>query len=153
MGMAWSGSPSEPRTDLRMIDWFPKVALTDVISVLVRTSESSSSTSGCRGISAWSDISGDIPLTFVSHFAPLEPFSSLSRFNAAAKSQSSPTVVTVDRRQTVRDLKLAILRADGREVKEELLERVVLWRVEMSEEEMIVIGERGGLKNGRMPWP
>ena len=53
----------------------------------------------------------------------------------------------------MRDLKAAILRADGRTVMEEHLERVVLWRVEMSEEEMIVIGERGGLKNGRMPWP
>jgi len=38
-------------------------------------------------------------------------------------------------------------------VEEKLLDHVVLWRVEMSEEEMVVIGERGGLKNGRMPWP
>lgn len=94
-----------------------------------------------------------MPTTFVTHFAPLEPFSSSSRFNLARQTPAAPTVVTVDPQQSIRELKTAILRADRREVKTELLERVVLWRVEMSEEEMIVIGERGGLKNGRMPWP
>ncbi len=35
----------------------------------------------------------------------------------------------------------------------EQLDKFVLWRVEMSEEELIVIEERGGLRVGRMPWP
>jgi hypothetical protein len=96
---------------------------------------------------------GDIPITFVTHFAPNEPYSSSSRLGMAPKTSPAPTVVTIDRKQSISALKRAILRADDREVKEDLVERVVLWRVEMSEEEMIVIGERGGLKNGRMPWP
>ena len=95
------------------------------------------------------------PLTFVSHFAPCPVEQQYPRqFGAPAKTvQRLPAVVCVSPTQTVRELKAAILRADGRQVKEELLDHVVLWRVEMSEEEMIVIGERGGLKNGRMPWP
>jgi hypothetical protein len=72
---------------------------------------------------------------------------------ASNSSHRAPTVVSISPERSVRDLKATILRADGRTVMEEHLERVVLWRVEMSEEEMIVIGERGGLKNGRMPWP
>ena len=91
------------------------------------------------------------PVTFVSHFAPC-PTEQLPPFGSP-KSVRSPAVVCISPTQTVRELKAAILRADQRVVEEELLDRVIIWRVEMSEEEMVVIGERGGLKNGRMPWP
>lgn len=52
---------------------------------------------------------------------------------------------------TIGELKAAILEADGRPV--DKLDKVVLWKVEMSEQEMVVIEERGGLKGGQMPWP
>lgn len=57
---------------------------------------------------------------------------------------------------SVDGLKAAVLRADPswtHNAAEVELSKVVLWRVEMSEEEMIVIEERGGLKCGQMPWP
>lgn len=94
------------------------------------------------------------PLTFVSHFAPSPAEQQLSyRLGSSAKSTRAPAVVCVSPSQTVRELKAAVLRADGRSVRDDLLDHVILWRVDMSQEEMIVIGERGGLKNGRMPWP
>lgn len=52
---------------------------------------------------------------------------------------------------TVAELKSAILKADLRSTEDS--ERLIIWRVEMSEDEMVVIEERGGLKNGQMPWP
>jgi hypothetical protein len=65
--------------------------------------------------------------------------------------RQSPTVVDIAPGSSVAALKSAILRADLRPVEES--EHLVLWRVEMMEDEMIVIEERGGLKNGQMPWP
>jgi hypothetical protein len=62
-----------------------------------------------------------------------------------------PTVVDIAPGASVGSLKSAILSADARSIEES--EQLVLWRVEMSEDEMIVIEERGGLKNGQMPWP
>ncbi len=62
-----------------------------------------------------------------------------------------PAVVDITPSSTINELKAAVLEADGRPV--DCLDSVVLWQVEMSEEEMIGIGERGGLKGGRMPWP
>jgi len=62
-----------------------------------------------------------------------------------------PTVVDIAPNSSVASLKSAILKADSRPVEDS--ENLVLWRVEMTEDEMIVIEERGGLKNGQMPWP
>ena len=66
-------------------------------------------------------------------------------------ARSLPTVVDVLPGTSVGALKSAILAADSRSVEES--DSLVLWRVEMSADEMIVIEERGGLKNGQMPWP
>jgi len=66
-------------------------------------------------------------------------------------ARSPPTVVDVLPGTSVGALKSAILAADSRSVEES--DSLVLWRVEMTEDEMIVIEERGGLKNGQMPWP
>lgn len=57
---------------------------------------------------------------------------------------------------SISQLKRAVLSAEPgwkENAAEVDLSRVILWRVEMSEEEMIVIEERGGLKCGQMPWP
>jgi len=43
--VAWGSSPREYSADLRLNDWFPENSPADVISVLVRTSEGSSSSS------------------------------------------------------------------------------------------------------------
>lgn len=63
----------------------------------------------------------------------------------------APPVVDILPTASIAELKKAILRVDHREDEES--EKMVLWRVEMSPEEMVVIEERGGLKNGQMPWP
>jgi hypothetical protein len=65
--------------------------------------------------------------------------------------RTPPTVVDILPGTSVGDLKSAILAADSRSIEES--DSLVLWRVEMTEDEMIVIEERGGLKNGQMPWP
>jgi hypothetical protein len=65
--------------------------------------------------------------------------------------RTPPTVIDVASSISVAELKSAILTADSRSTVDS--EQLILWRVEMSEEEMIVIEERGGLKNGKMPWP
>lgn len=90
----------------------------------------------------------------MAHFAPPDPprSSRPSSSNPPIKSRKRlPTVVDIATSSSVSQLKAAVLMADGRAA--DSLDSVVLWRVEMSEEEMIVIGERGGLKGGRMPWP
>lgn len=65
--------------------------------------------------------------------------------------RSANPVIDIAPTATIAQLKSAILKADLRSTDDS--ERMVLWRVEMSEEEMVVIEERGGLKNGQMPWP
>jgi hypothetical protein len=59
--------------------------------------------------------------------------------------------VDIDPSVSVDTLKSKALQADSRATGS--LERIKLWRVEMSEEEMVVIEERGGLRGGQMPWP
>jgi len=66
-------------------------------------------------------------------------------------ARKPPIVVDVLPGTSVGSMKSAILAADLRSVEES--DSLVLWRVEMTEDEMIVIEERGGLKNGQMPWP
>lgn len=94
------------------------------------------------------------PLTIITHFAPPDPARSARPSSSApvAKTKRAlPVVVDISPSSTVNQLKAAVLEKGERSA--ECLESVVLWRVEMSEEEMIVIGERGGLKGGRMPRP
>lgn len=96
--------------------------------------------------------SDTITLTLQAHFAVED---------ASAKSASSsptikgprrhPAVIDVSPQSTIKDLKTAVLEADGRLAG--FHEHLVLWQVEMSEEEIVVIEERGGLRGGRMPWP
>ncbi|CAD6570056.1 MAG: hypothetical protein TREMPRED_005574 [Tremellales sp. Tagirdzhanova-0007] len=143
LGLAgWQSAESNTPSTITIDDWFPSSVgrQSDMISVLVRTD---------FGVS-----SGSIPFTFVAHFAPPDPPrtcrpSSSSRPIKAPKTL--PVVVDISPSSTVNQLKAAVLLADGRP--SESLDSVALWRVDMSEDEMIVIGERGGLKGGRMPWP
>lgn len=88
-------------------------------------------------------------MSFLAHFAPSEGLR--SRQQTQQQQRYPPTVVDILPSASVNELKAAVLRADGRLA--EQLDKVVLWRVEMSEEELVVIEERGGLKGGRMPWP
>ena len=140
-GGSWQSITDRPTIQ----DWFPSsVDYHSVISILVRP---------CVSAPAHS-----IPLTIMTHFAPAD--GSRSRKASAATSPAlgvagpsrrSPRVVTVAPSASVDELKAVVLEADGRRVAR--LEKVVLWKVEMSESEMIVIEERGGLKSGQMPWP
>ena len=97
-----------------------------------------------------------VPHTLIAHFAPVDgrkPSAACSPALGAVAGRSGrpPLVVTVAPTCSVEELKVAILTADGRRVAR--LERMIMWKVEMSENEMVVIQERGGLKNGQMPWP
>lgn len=98
------------------------------------------------------------PLSILMHFAPSESRRSSSA-PSQCKTQRAPLPLSISQDATVAQLKCAILQADGRQPYDESgslkseAAKVVLWKVEMSKEEMVVIGERGGLKRGRMPWP
>ena len=95
-----------------------------------------------------------IPLTCLALFAPPDPPRSARPSSSGAQvkvPRRLPVVVDIASTRTVKQLKAAVLEADGRPA--ECLDSVVVWRVEMSEEEMLIIAERGGLKGGKMPFP
>lgn len=94
-----------------------------------------------------------IPVTFAVHVAQGgDRWGAYRPTTPGGRFARGPTpVLDLAPTTTVAELKRAILKADLRSTEES--ERLVIWRVEMSEEEMIVIEERGGLKNGQMPWP
>jgi hypothetical protein len=136
---------------LRIKDWYPSAPLnSETISIIARPMHHISSSAR--------------PLTLLAHFAA--PTDSQSHGSSPSVSSSSryvsgsppsrpnrraPTPVDILPSSTIGQLKEALLRADGRAV--DKLDKVILWRVEMSEEEMVVIEQRGGLKSGQMPWP
>lgn len=128
-------------------DWFPApVDYQSVISLIVRP---------CANLSCSS-----IPLSLLAHFAPVDsqslsrssrPSTASSPSTATKPARRAPAVLDISPSASVDDLKRQILAIEGRTVSR--LEKVVLWKVDMSENEMIVIEERGGLKSGQMPWP
>lgn len=147
---------SVDKSDLRIKDWFPEPASPETISLLVRRADGPSSMSSVFTVlfkSMRTNDSASIPVSFAVHVAqggdkrrshrPTTPGGRFAR---------GPTpVLDLAPSTTVGELKSAILRADLRSTEES--ERLIIWRVEMSEDEMVVIEERGGLKNGQMPWP
>lgn len=136
---SWQSLTDQPTIQ----DWFPSsIDYHSVISILVRPCPAASGST--------------IPLTLLAHFAPADGSRKSSTASSPAlgsprAARRAPRVVTIAPTSSVDELKSAVLEADGR--KPAKLEKVVLWKVEMSENEMIVIEERGGLKCGQMPWP
>lgn len=132
-------------------DWFPgSVDSHTTISILVRPA---------APLSLPAHIT---PLTLLAHYAPVDassasrssrPSTASSPTSSAKPSRRPPAVIDVSPHATVDDLKRLALAADGRDVASARLDKVVLWKVDMSESEMVVIEERGGLKGGQMPWP
>jgi len=94
-----------------------------------------------------------VPITFAVHLAQPGAMSRANRPTTPGGRvvRQPPTVVDIAPGSSVASLKSAILKADSRPIEDS--DNLVLWRVEMTEDEMIVIEERGGLKNGQMPWP
>ncbi|EIW69928.1 hypothetical protein TREMEDRAFT_61700 [Tremella mesenterica DSM 1558] len=131
---------SEPEVDpiLKINDWFSDSSGKDVIDVLVRIMPGSSA---------------DIPLTILAHFASSDSPRQRTSTPTPKPTRRPPTCLTVSSKSTINELKRCVLLADGRPALPELAEQIILWRVDMSEEEMIVIEDRGGLKDGQMPWP
>ncbi|KAL7422828.1 hypothetical protein Q5752_002124 [Cryptotrichosporon argae] len=173
-GSAGPGSLSAP-ADPTVRDWFPVPPPADVVSVLVRHLP----LAGPSSAPSFAPSSAPAPpLTLVAHVAL--PALERTRANpnpapVPRTHRAAPLVVDVDAASTVDDLKRALLRADGRAAGPATaaataaatatatatapvagaarLDRVVLWRVEMSADEMLVIEDRGGLRRGKMPWP
>lgn len=144
-----SGWQVQLPSTLRIKDWWPNPLTTgDMVSIIARPLPgASSSSSSLRPLTLLAHFA---IATELAHFAPASP-SLHSTPNRNRIPRRLPTPVDILPSSTIAELKAALLIADGRSV--EKLDKIVLWRVEMSEEEMIVIEERGGLKSGQMPWP
>jgi hypothetical protein len=120
------------------------------------------------------------PLTLLAHFAkpsiahacvlPNSPYASLSRRPRHARGPSCtslhlplpetndiprpPVALEVTRGDKIKDILDRLMQADGRPSGVEgLQDKVVLWRVDMSWEEMLNCERFGGLRTGDMPWP
>lgn len=171
---SFTSSPSRP---ISILDWFPDVALetrqalpssSSHFSILVRLGRT-----GPDGAS---------PMTLLAHFAkpasPPNPRSlrspasssstafpspsgsasatprspALSTFNGASRDPPYPPVAfECPRTASIAELKEIVLRADNRPVG--ALNKLVLWRVDMSWREMLDCEAFGGLTSGDMPWP
>jgi hypothetical protein len=65
-----------------------------------------------------------------------------------------PVALEVTRGEKIKDILDRLMQADGRPSGVDKLEdKVVLWRVDMSWEEMLNCERFGGLRTGDMPWP
>jgi hypothetical protein len=156
---AWRAGEVQPQSP-KVIDWYPEgiAGRSDDISVLVRTARGSSSSKSFRSSQHLdqADHPDVVPLTLLAHFAAIStnsrsPLTSASLAAKAAATRRPPVPVDVFPDTTLDELKAALLLADGRKVAK--LDQITLWQVEMTEDEMVVIEERGGLKKGQMPWP
>jgi hypothetical protein len=75
-------------------------------------------------------------------------------FAGAAVEQDAPNpplAIEVSCEATVSDLKEAVLKADGRPVG--LLEKIKLWKVDLTWKEIMECDAAGDGKEGSMPWP
>ncbi|KAJ9098707.1 hypothetical protein QFC21_004355 [Naganishia friedmannii] len=139
-------APSETTVE----DWWPEgIDNKDgVISLLIRLKESEEE-----------DVS---PLTLMVHFAnqdvkpvlslPLAPaINHMGAFVVEDDAPCPPLALEMSRDATVSELKEAILKADGRPVG--LLEKIKLWKVDMTWKEIVECELSGDGQNGSMPWP
>ncbi|KAJ9096111.1 hypothetical protein QFC19_007337 [Naganishia cerealis] len=139
-------APSETTVE----DWWPEgIDNKDgVISLLIRLGEPEEE-----------DVS---PLTLMVHFAnqeakrlspvPVSPV--VNQFGAVVVEDEAPCpplALEISRDATVSELKEAILKADGRPVG--LLEKIKVWKVDMSWKEIVECETMGDGQNGAMPWP
>jgi hypothetical protein len=62
-----------------------------------------------------------------------------------------PLAVEIPRDATINDLKEAVLKADGRPVG--LLEKIKLWKVDLTWKQIMECEAAGDGKEGSMPWP
>ncbi|WWC92279.1 uncharacterized protein L201_007233 [Kwoniella dendrophila CBS 6074] len=92
-----------------------------------------------------------IPLTLRAYFAQPSHHSQPTAGPSSMRSSAPPIVIDINPHTTVDELKSDLLRAAGKDT--DLWKHVVLWHIEMTENEMNVINELGRLKNGKMPWP
>lgn len=83
---------------------------------------------------------------------PRAPLTLCARFSGKG-DRSQLVVVDVDADATVRELKVALLRAAGRPVHKHLMEGLTLWRVDMTDGELQAIDQRNGLAGGQRPRP
>lgn len=83
---------------------------------------------------------------------PLAPaINHMGAFVVEDDAPCPPLALEILRDATVSELKEAILKADGRPVG--LLEKVKLWKVDMTWKEIIQCETMGDGQNGSMPWP
>ncbi|KAL1410071.1 hypothetical protein Q8F55_004074 [Vanrija albida] len=118
-------------------DWFPDGSDGEHIDVLARSASSSTLD--------WAKPSPATPLTFCVRFASID--------GTYAMPSAPLTLVDIAPDATVQELKAAILLAAGRPAPSDLLDALVLWRVDMSEAELEDLDARGGLARGRQPQP
>ncbi|KAK4684098.1 hypothetical protein P7C73_g6106, partial [Tremellales sp. Uapishka_1] len=142
---AWGMSLDDRTSGLEIKDWFPESTgrKDDTISILIRT---------CPGSSSHS-----VPLTLLAHVTQDASRHHSPRLPTSASPsrprKRAPMPIDISPDATLDQLKAALLKADRRTIDQSALDQVVLWQVEMSGEEMVVIEERGGLRKGQMPWP
>lgn len=152
-------------SDRRLIrDWFPEAweSRPDLISVLVRIGPSNPQL----------DSSG--PLTLLAYFGKPPTLGGRSSSDGSTAARSThgspsfaslhfprcqaarpPVALEVPRDATIDELKERVLAADGHTLDRAsgALNKVVLWRVDMSWREMQDCEQYGGLSSGEMPWP
>ncbi|KAJ9126961.1 hypothetical protein QFC24_001192 [Naganishia onofrii] len=146
---AGQSAPSETTVE----DWWPEgIDNKDgVISLLIRLGEVEEE-----------DVPDVSPMTLMVHFAnqdvkpgsslPLAPaINHMGAFVVEDDAPCPPLALEISRDATVSELKEAILKADGRPVG--LLEKVKLWKVDMTWKEIIQCETMGDGQNGSMPWP
>ncbi|EJT51251.1 hypothetical protein A1Q1_07529 [Trichosporon asahii var. asahii CBS 2479] len=91
-------------------------------------------------------------LSAIDWVQPRVPLTLCARFSGKGE-RAQLVIVDVDQDASIRDLKIALLRAAGRPTHAHLMEGLTLWRVDMTEAELSAIDARGGLTGGQRPRP
>lgn len=91
-------------------------------------------------------------LSAIDWVQPRVPLTLCARFSGKGE-RAQLVIVDVDQDASIRDLKIALLRAAGRPTHAHLMEGLTLWRVDMTEAELSAIDARGGLAGGQRPRP
>lgn len=110
--------------------WFPQLE-DSTINILARS---------CEATSAIDWVQPRTPLTLCARFS-------------GKGDRSQLVVVDIDADASVRELKVALLRAAGRPVHKHLMDGLTLWRVDMTDGELQAIDQRNGLAGGQRPRP
>jgi hypothetical protein len=96
-------------------------------------------------------------MTLLAHFSNgrtkrgFYPSSNQSPDPSANTNARPPLVFELARNSTVHQLKTFVLQAQGKDTTQ--VDKVTIWRVDMSWEEMLSCEAYGGLRDGGMPWP